>query len=90
MINKILDNSGNLVEGDSIFDILQAFYADLYRCHDSVGQDEINQFLSGIEDLPKISYGEAIKMIGDITEQEVLSAIGKLKSGKAPGLDGRK
>ena len=81
VINKILDNSGNLVEGDSVLDILQAFYADLYRCHDLVGQDEIEQFLSGIEDLPKISHGEAMKMIGDITEQEVLSAIGKLKSG---------
>ncbi len=40
-INKILDTSGNLMEGDSILEVLHDFYAELYKCCDMVDSKEI-------------------------------------------------
>ncbi len=48
-----------------------------------VTEEEIEDFLSNIPDIPKISF-EAVDG-GPITEQEIHSAISKLHVGKAPG-----
>ena len=86
-ITKILDASRNLVEGDSVREVLHDFYAELYKCCDTLDNKEIENFLAGLADLPKISNATAMNIIGDVMEQEVFNAINKLKIGKAPGLD---
>ena len=88
VIDFLLDNTWHLVNGDSVLDVLNDFYTELYRNCDSVDQSETELFLSGIVDVPKISNGTAATLLGDIMEQEVFNAIGKLKKGKVPGLDG--
>ncbi len=87
-ITKILDVSGHLVEGDSILEVLYDFYAELYKCRDTVNSKEIEDSLAELVNIPKIMDATAMNLIGDITEQEVFNAISKLKIGKAPGIDG--
>ncbi len=87
-ITKILDVSEHIVEGDSVLEVLHDFYAELYKCCDTVNSKEIEDFLVELVNLPKITDATAMSLIGNITEQEVFNAISKLKIGKAPRTDG--
>ena len=83
-ILSILNDRGEIVNDDEVLDALQDFYADLYQPQDLHTESEIQNFLSDL-DIPTLSLQITI---GQITRDEVISAISQLKSGKAPGSDG--
>ncbi len=72
------------VLGGKTHGVLRDFYADLYRTQDWHTEHEIQSFLSDL-DIPTVSSQIAT---GRITRDQVISAIGQLKMGKAPGSDG--
>ena len=83
-IKALLDVHGDTVSGDDVLTVLHDFYTDLYSNHN------VN-LVSNIEDfLAKLSLPQAEKDIdgGEISKQEILNAIAKLKTGKSPGTDG--
>ena len=83
-IKALLDVHGDTVSGDDVLTVLHDFYTDLYSNHN------VN-LVSNIEDfLAKLSLPQAEKDIdgGEISKQEILNAIAKLKTGKGLGTDG--
>ncbi len=82
--SAILDKEGNLVEDDNVLQVLRDFYADLYKNNDVQTHGKVSSFLESL-DVPLLST----KIVeGEITSDEVMMAINKLKPSKAPGSDG--
>ncbi len=64
--------------------VLRDFYADLYKNNDVQIHGEVLSFLESL-DIPLMST----KIVeGEISSDEVMMVINKLKPGKAPGSDG--
>ena len=83
-ISCIWDKNGNLIEGEDVLGILKDFYTELYQARETRSQVEIDRLLNQL-DFPRLTSS---MVEGNITEEEVQVAIGKLKTGKAPGSDG--
>ncbi len=83
-IKALLNVHGDTVSGDDVLMVLHDFHMDLYSNHDVNLVSDIEDFLA------KLSLPQAEKDIdrGEISEQEILNAIAKLKTGKSPGTDG--
>ncbi len=87
-VESIQNSKGDIVTGDSVLEVLCDFYQELYSKNDHHCEDEILNFLNGIPEIPKLMSSEINNMGKPITEDKVLKAIFKLKTGKAPGTDG--
>lgn len=63
------------------------FYQDLYTSENMVSKDQMDAFFDKMT-IPKISQNDKDKLETPLTEVEVNKAIGAMKSGKLPGIDG--
>lgn len=63
------------------------FYQDLYTSENMVNKDQMDAFFEKMT-IPKISQNDKDKLEAPLTEVEVKKAIGAMKSGKSPGIDG--
>ncbi len=80
-------NSRPCTSDEKILQGLHSFYADLYSVHTSKCEIEILHFLDQLA-VPEIPEDQIDGLLSQsIIEQEVLDAIGKIRIGKAPGLD---
>ena len=82
-----------MIDGEITSDVgdilaeLHTFYKDLYGCHDSKMDIEIEHFLNSLTCIPEV-IGDTSNMIGEIMHSEVEKAIKSLRLGKSPGSDG--
>ena len=83
-IGQLHNVTGEIVQGDDILEVIRNFYMDLYGNKDHVSTRDIQAFLDKL-DIPKL---KSTVEDTEVIEQEVLNAIGKLKTGKSPGTDG--
>lgn len=67
--------------------VFRSFYQDLYTSQAAIDQVKLDAFFATI-DLPSLSEQQMKSMEGDISIEEIHSAIRSLKLGKAPGDDG--
>ena len=81
-------NSGPCASDEEILQGLHSFYTDLYSACTFKEEIEILQFLDQLA-VPEIPEDQMDGLLSQsIMEQEVLDAIGKIQTGKAPGPDG--
>ena len=67
--------TGEIVQGDDVLKVIRNFYMDLYSNKDQMSTNDIQAFLDKL-DIPKLK--STVEDM-EVTEQEVLNAIGKLK-----------
>ena len=87
-IDKLQNNNGKDISTDN--EILQEckdFYSNLYSSN-SPRKEEIDNFLNGIEFVQKLSDEDRGFCEQQITEDEIINVLKKLKKNKAPGMDG--
>lgn len=88
-IFKIKNSKTNQIETnlEKIQQCFEEYYQKLYSQPPLRSTNEIDSFLSSLN-LPKVTSDQNKKLISKITEEEIRSAIRKLKTGKSPGADG--
>ncbi len=83
-IGQLYNVAGEIAQGNDVLGVMRDFYVNLYSNKDHVSTKDIQIFLDKL-DIPKL---KSLVEDTEVTEQEVLNAIGKLKIGKTPGTDG--
>ena len=88
-IHKIRDPLSNqlITEPEEIERTFQRYYEELYTQPESAQREEIKSFLNTL-DLPKIGQTQNDTLTRDISIEEVVEAINRLKNAKAAGSDG--
>ena len=89
VIHKIKDPNSNQLKYESkeIENVFRNYYVDLYSQKTATNKKEIKVFLDKL-DLPSIGKSQNKKLVSEITTDEIISAIGNLKTSKSPGSDG--
>lgn len=67
--------------------VFKTFYQNLYTSENTVSTDQLDSFFDKIT-IPKISEEGKDKLESPLTEDEVKKAIGAMKTGRSPGIDG--
>ena len=83
-MNKLVTDSGVLTDTAAILNEATHFYSKLYSA-EPVDESCIDYFLSDVKRMPDVFQS---KCEASLTYGECMSAIGGMKSGKAPGRDG--
>ena len=88
-IHKVSDPLTNklITEPEDIEKTFQRYYEELYSQPESAQREEIKSFLNTL-DLPKIGQTQNDTLTRDISIEEVVEAINRIKNGKSPGSDG--
>ena len=88
VIKRVKNQKGEILQReDEILNEISNFYTDLYTST-CVPSSDICEYLSGIENLQKITNFESSICDAQLNEKEILAAIHSLKLNKSPGLDG--
>uniref|UniRef100_A0A3B1JE93 Reverse transcriptase domain-containing protein n=1 Tax=Astyanax mexicanus TaxID=7994 RepID=A0A3B1JE93_ASTMX len=88
-IFKIKDPENNVIQTkqEHIHKAFEKFYHKLYSRPEEGRESDIDTFLDTLN-LPTLTESQNSQMTADITEEEVKTAIGRLKGNKSPGSDG--
>lgn len=94
-VNKIIpkvvkDDGSALTKQEDILDDVKNFYKKLYGSFDdNAEQDlEIQNLLNSISINPKLNEDDKVRLEGELSEEEILAVLKKMKSNKSPGSDG--
>ena len=82
VISQLITNNGTITNNQEILKEAHAFYSDLYRDRPSILPEE------DLDNAPSLSNYHLEVLSNDITQEELLSALKKMKQSSAPGSDG--
>ena len=82
VISQLITNNGTVTNNQEILKEAHAFYSDLYRDRPSILPEE------DLDNAPSLSNHHFEVLSNDITQEELLSALKKMKQSSAPGSDG--
>ena len=71
-----------------ILEEVKHFYKTLYKNQINIQDNEIQMLLQSLSQYPKLSVEETNLLNGELTEQEILFVLKKMKNNKSPGSDG--
>ena len=83
-----LENGNICTERKDILDEVMKFYENLYKSRESELDDINLQHLLHTYNIRTLTNNQANKLEGDITENEILLQLKKMKNEKTPGCDG--
>ena len=92
-INKTIfkvtkDNGDTINRQEEILKEVKKFYSNLYKTHDIIEDKDIQEIFNDLQTSPKLSLEEINKLEGEISDEEILSILKKMKNNKSPGSDG--
>lgn len=87
VISAIKSGDKLVTSSSDINMVFKTFYQNLYTSENTVSTDQLDSFFDKIT-IPKISEEGKDKLESCLTEDEVKKAIGAMKTGKSPGIDG--
>ena len=89
VIAKVVKDDGTVVtKQKEIFEEVKHFYKTLYKNQINIQDNEIQILLQSLSQYPKLSVEETNLLNGELTEQEILFVLKKMKNNKSPGSDG--
>ena len=88
-IFKITKDDGSVInKQEEILKEIQSFYKELYSFRE-VGRDiDIDNILYNINDYVKLEHEDKTRLEGEITSDEIITVLKKMKNNKSPGSDG--
>lgn len=94
-VNKIIpkvvkEDGSTITKQEDILNEVRNFYKQLYGSfNDNAEQDlEIQNLLNSISTNPKLNEGDKVRLEGELSEEEILAVLKKMKNNKSPGSDG--
>ena len=87
VVRKIISKDQEITELPKINNIIFEFYQNLFSEKQYPDEDHLNNILSSI-DIPSLNNEEMLSCEGELTEQEIFSALLSFKNNKSPGNDG--
>ena len=92
-INKTIfkitkDNGDTINKQEEILKEVKNFHSNLYKTHDIIEDKDIQEIFNDLQMSPKLSLEERNKLEGEISDEEILSILKKMKNNKSPGSDG--
>ena len=89
VIPKVVKDDGTVVtKQKEILEEVKHFYKTLYKNQINIQDNEIQILLQSLSQYPKLSVEETNLLNGELTEQEILFVLKKMKNNKSPGSDG--
>ena len=86
MTSLVRDDQSEITDATMITEEIKTFYTNLYKSKENTNLD--GEFSTLLRDLPKLTEEEAETLNGDLTLQEVSTALKNMKDNKSPGTDG--
>ena len=86
MTSLVRDDQTEITDATMITEEIKTFYTNLYKSKENTNLD--GEFSTLLRDLPKLTEEEAETLNGDLTLQEVSTALKNMKNNKSPGTDG--
>ena len=92
-INKTIfkvtkDNGDTINKQEEILKEVKNFYSNLYKTQDIIEDKDIQEIFKDLQTSPKLSLEQRNKLEGEISDEETLSILKKMKNNKSPGSDG--
>ena len=89
VIPKVVKDDGTVVtKQKEILEEVKHFYKTLYKNQINIQDNEIQILLQSLSQYPKLSVEETNLLNGELTEQEIVFVLKKMKNNKSPGSDG--
>ena len=86
MTSLVRDDQTEITDATMITEEIKTFYTNLYKSKENTNLD--GEFSTLLRDLLKLTEEEAETLNGDLTLQEVSTALKNMKNNKSPGTDG--
>lgn len=88
-IFKVTTDNGNTInKQEDILEEVKKFYSKLYQTHDVGENDDIQRIFNSLRECSKLTVEERDKLEGEISIEEILFVLKKMKNNKSPGSDG--
>ena len=81
------ENGERVTEDNKILEAAVHFYTKLYSTNNP-NEHDINEYLSNIQDIPKLTDNDKVECDKEISYAEIQAALKILKTNKSPGIDG--